>query len=99
MKSYKHYDLIRNPVITEKSNILSEQQNKFTFHVADSAEKASIKMAVEKIFQVKVKKVNIMNVKGKRKRFKGVNGRQSDKKKAIVTLEKDYTIDFTGGIK
>ncbi|WP_367364417.1 50S ribosomal protein L23 [Candidatus Tisiphia endosymbiont of Nedyus quadrimaculatus] len=99
MKSYKHYDLIRNPVITEKSNILSEQQNKFTFHVADSAEKVSIKMAVEKIFQVKVKKVNIMNVKGKRKRFKGVNGRQSDKKKAIVTLEKDYTIDFTGGIK
>lgn len=99
MKSYKHYDLIRNPVITEKSNILSEQQNKFTFYVADNAEKVSIKMAVEKIFQVKVKKVNIMNVTGKRKRFKGVNGRQSDKKKAIVTLEKDYTIDFTGGIK
>ncbi|WP_342271301.1 50S ribosomal protein L23 [Candidatus Tisiphia endosymbiont of Parasteatoda lunata] len=99
MKSYKHYDLIRNPVITEKTNILSEQQNKFTFHVAGSAEKASIKTAVEKIFQVKVKKVNIMNVKGKKKRFKGVNGRQSDKKKAIVTLEKDYTIDFTGGIK
>ncbi|WP_342268313.1 50S ribosomal protein L23 [Candidatus Tisiphia endosymbiont of Empis tessellata] len=99
MKSYKHYDIIRNPVITEKTNILSEQQNKFTFHVAGSAEKSSIKMAVEKIFQVKVKKVNIMNVKGKRKRFKGVNGRQSDKKKAIVTLEKDYTIDFTGGIK
>lgn len=98
MKSYKHYDLIRNPVITEKTTILSEQ-NKFTFHVADSAEKASIKIAVEKIFQVKVKKVNIMNVKGKKKRFKGVIGRQSDKKKAIVTLEKDYTIDFTGGIR
>ncbi len=98
MKSYKHYDLIRNPVITEKSTILSEQ-NKFTFHVANEAEKASVKMAIEKIFQVKVKKVNIMNVKGKRKRFKGVNGKQSDKKKAIVTLEKNYTIDFAGGIK
>jgi large subunit ribosomal protein L23 len=98
VKSYKHYDLIRNPVITEKSTILSEQ-NKFTFHVDNEAEKASVKMAIEKIFQVKVKKVNIMNVKGKRKRFKGVNGKQSDKKKAIVTLEKNYTIDFAGGIK
>ncbi len=98
MKSYKHYDLIRFPVITEKSTILA-QQNKFTFHVAGKAEKASIKIAIEEIFQVKVEKVNIMNVKGKKKRFKGVNGQQSDKKKAIVTLEKDYTIDFSGGIK
>ena len=75
------------------------EQNKFTFHVADVAEKASVKMAVEKIFEVKVKKVNILNVKGKKKKFKGINGRQSDKKKAIVTLEKNYTIDFTGGVK
>ena len=84
MKSYQHYDLIRSPIITEKTTILSEQ-NKFTFHVADYAEKSFIKTAIEKIFAVKVKKVNI--------------GRQSDKKKAIVTLQKDYTIDLTGGIK
>ena len=75
------------------------EQNKFTFYVAGNAEKSSIKTAIEKIFQVKVKKVNVMNVKGKKKRFKGVIGRQSDKKKAIVTLERDYTIDFTGGSK
>jgi large subunit ribosomal protein L23 len=98
MKSYQHYDLIRSPIITEKTTILSEQ-NKFTFHVADYAEKSFIKTAIEKIFAVKVKKVNIINVKGKKKRFKGVIGRQSDKKKAIVTLQKDYTIDLTGGIK
>lgn len=98
MKSYKYYDLIRNPIITEKTTILSEQ-NKFIFHVAGNAEKSSIKMAIEKIFQVKVKKVNVMNVKGKKTRFKGVIGRQSDKKKAIVTLEKDYNIDFTGGMR
>jgi large subunit ribosomal protein L23 len=99
MKSYKHYDLIRNPVITEKTTILSDEQNKFTFHVAYSAEKGSIKKAIEEIFQVKVKKVNIMNVKGKRKKFKGIIGKQSDKKKAIVTLEKDCIIDFAGGVK
>ncbi len=98
MKSYQHYDLIRSPIITEKTTILSEQ-NKFTFHVTDYAEKSSVKSAIEKIFEVKVKKVNILNVKGKSKRFKGINGKQSDKKKAIVTLEKGYTIDFSGGIK
>lgn len=98
MKSYQHYDLIRSPIITEKTTILSEQ-NKFTFHVASYAEKAFVKSAIEEIFAVKVKKVNIINVKGKKKRFKGINGRQSDKKKAIVTLQKDYTIDFSGGIK
>ncbi|WP_341763934.1 50S ribosomal protein L23 [Candidatus Tisiphia endosymbiont of Beris chalybata] len=98
MNSYQHYDLIRAPIVTEKSTALSEQ-NKFTFHVAASAKKATIKIAIEKIFQVKVKKVNIMNVKGKNKRFKGIQGKQSDKKKAIVTLEKDYVIDFTGGMR
>ncbi|MCC8369604.1 MAG: 50S ribosomal protein L23 [Rickettsia endosymbiont of Oxypoda opaca] len=98
MNSYKHYDLIRRPVITEKTTALSEQ-NKFTFYVDQIAKKASVKKAIEEIFKVKVKKVNILNVKGKKKRFKGFNGCQSDRKKAIVTLEKDHTIDFTGGIK
>jgi len=58
-----------------------------------------IKKAIEEIFTVKVKSVNILNQKGKKKRFKGVMGRRSDVKKAMVTLEKDYTIDFTGGGK
>jgi large subunit ribosomal protein L23 len=98
VKSYQHYDLIRSPIITEKTTILSEQ-NKFTFHVANYAEKSFVKSAIEEIFAVKVKKVNIINVKGKKKRFKGISGKQSDKKKAIVTLQKDYTIDFSGGIK
>jgi large subunit ribosomal protein L23 len=98
MKSYKHYDLIRKPIITEKTTDLSDL-NKFTFEVSSTAAKPAIKAAIENIFEVKVQKVNILNVKGKHKRFKGVNGRQSDKKKAIVTLEKNYTIDFAGGIK
>jgi large subunit ribosomal protein L23 len=95
MKDYKHYDLVRKPIISEKTTNLAEQ-NKFTFEVAELATKISVKSAIEKIFEVKVKKVNILNVKGKIKRFKGVKGRQSDMKKAIVTLEKNYTIDFGG---
>jgi len=98
MKDGKYYDLIRKPIITEKTTILGEQ-NKFTFEVAKAAEKGSIKAAIEKIFEVKVKKVNILNVKGKVKRFKGRIGCQSDVKKAIVTLEENHTIDLTGGIK
>lgn len=98
MKNYQYYDLIRKPLITEKTTMLTEQ-NKFTFTVAKIGKKSSIKTAIEKIFEVKVKKVNILNVKGKTKRFKGRIGRQSDMKKAIVTLEKGYTIDLTGGVK
>ena len=95
MKEYRYYDLVRKPIISEKATNLSDQ-NKFTFEVAETATKPSVKLAIEKIFEVKVKKVNILNVKGKIKRFKGVKGRQSDVKKAIVTLEKNYTIDFGG---
>jgi large subunit ribosomal protein L23 len=98
MKSYKHYDIIRKPIITEKTTNLSDL-NKFTFEVLGSAKKPDIKAAIENVFEVKVRKVNILNVKGKHKKFKGVDGRQSDKKKAIVTLEKNYTIDFAGGVK
>lgn len=98
MKDYKHYDLIRKPIITEKTTILSEL-NKYTFEVQDSANKVEVKSAIENIFNVKVKKVNMLNVKGKVKRFKGRIGRQSDVKKAIVTLEENHTIDLSGGIK
>ena len=92
------YDLIRKPLITEKSTILGEQ-NKHVFEVAPAANKGSIKKAIEEIFDVKVKSVNILNQKGKVKRFKGIIGRRSDVKKAIVTLETDHTIDLAGGIK
>lgn len=96
MSLSKYYDLIRKPIITEKSAFLTEGQNKFTFRVASSANKSCIKLAVENIFFVKVKKVHIINVLGKKKRFKGREGVRSSFKKAIVTLEKDCTIDFTG---
>lgn len=92
------YDLIKKPLITEKSTALGEQ-NKYVFEVIPAANKHSIKKAIEEIFEVKVKAVNMLNQKGKVKKFKGIMGRRSDVKKAIVTLEKDYTIDLAGGIK
>lgn len=92
------YDLIRKPLITEKSTILGEQ-GKYVFEIARNAEKATVQKAIEKIFAVKVKAVNILITKGKKKRFKGVMGRRSDVKKAMVTLEKDYSIDLAGGVK
>ena len=98
MISANKYDLIRKPLITEKSTVLGEI-GKYVFEVERTTEKGLIKKAIEEIFTVKVKSVNILNQKGKKKRFKGIMGRRSDVKKAMVTLEKDYTIDFTGGSK
>ena len=92
------YDLIRKPIITKKSTILGEY-GKYVFEVSPRSNKPSIKKAIEEIFGVKVKAVNVLNQKGKVKRFRGIIGRRSDVKKAIVTLEKDHTIDLAGGIK
>lgn len=92
------YDLIKTPIITEKSTTLGEI-NKYVFKVSRYASKDSLKKAVESIFSVNVLKVNIINYKGKIKKFKGFLGRRSDTKKAIITLDKDQTIDLAGGIK
>ncbi len=98
MTNLNLYDVIRSPIITEKSTAMSEER-KYTFEVMKAANKAIVKKAVEVIFDVKVQKVNMLNVKGKVKRFKGRLGRTSDFKKAIVTLEQNQTIDLAGGIK
>jgi large subunit ribosomal protein L23 len=92
-----HYGVITAPIITEKSTMISEQ-NKFVFKVPLTATKPQIKEAVEKLFDVKVKAVNTLVRKGKAKVFKGMQGRQSDVKKAIVTLEEGHRIDVTTGL-
>ena len=92
-----HYDVIRSPVITEKSTIAAEQ-NKVVFNVAKSATKPQIKAAVEALFKVKVKSVNTLIRMGKVKRFKGFVGKQDDVKKAIVTLVEGHRIDVTTGL-
>ena len=93
----RHYDTIRTPVITEKATLLSEH-NKVVFRVAEDASKDEIAAAVEALFNVKVVKVNTLNVKGKTKRFRGIKGRRSDVKKAIVTLAEGQSIDVTTGL-
>lgn len=92
-----HYDIIRAPVITEKATLQSEQ-NKVVFKVALDATKPEIKDAVEALFKVKVLAVNTLRVKGKTKRFKGVPGRRSDIKKAVVTLAEGQAIDVSTGL-
>lgn len=97
MTDIKHYDVILSPVVTEKSTFLSEN-NVVTFNVPMTATKPEIKAAVEGLFSVKVEKVNTLRQNGKTKRFKGVMGRRSDKKKAMVKLAEGHSIDVTTGV-
>ncbi|REC54923.1 50S ribosomal protein L23 [Rhodosalinus sediminis] len=93
----QHYDVIRKPVITEKSTLASEH-NAVVFEVAIDSNKPAIKEAVEALFGVKVRAVNTTITKGKTKRFRGRAGRRKDVKKAYVTLEEGNTIDVTTGL-
>lgn len=87
------YEIISAPHITEKAT-LGSQYSQVTFRVPNTATKPRIKEAVEVLFDVKVKAVNTLVQKGKNKRFKGILGRRSDFKKAIVTLEDGQSIDM-----
>jgi large subunit ribosomal protein L23 len=91
------YEIIRQPVITEKTTNASEQ-NKVVFRVPLDSDKREVKAAVEGLFKVKVTAVNTIRVKGKTKRFRGRPGQRSDTKKAIVTLAEGSKIDVTTGI-
>ena len=93
----KAYDVILSPVITEKATLVSEH-NQVVFKVAPKATKTDIKAAVESLFNVKVKAVNTLVRKGKRRVFKGIRATLSDTKKAVVTLEEGHTIDVTTGL-
>ena len=93
----RHYDVIIAPVITEKATMASEH-NKVTFKVARNATKPQIKEAVERLFDVKVKRVNTLVRAGKMKTFKNRLGQQSDVKRAVVTLEEGHRIDVTTGL-
>ena len=97
MATARHYDTILAPVITEKATVLTEL-NKVVFQVAKDATKDEIAAAVEELFKVRVIKVNTMITKGKTKRFRGILGKRSDVKKAIVTLQEGQTIDISTGL-
>lgn len=97
MKKINSTDSIRQPIVTEKATILSEQ-NKTVFKVHSGANKVSIKKSIEKLFKVKVIKVNIMNTKTKKKIKQGKVSTKPGYKKAIITLKKGQSIDLSTGI-
>ena len=92
-----NYDVILSPVITEKATKLTEA-NQVVFRVTLDATKPKIAKAVEDLFKVKVKAVNTVRVKGKKKLFRGQKFKRTDIKKAVVTLQEGYQIDITTGL-
>ena len=89
------YDVIRRPLITEKSSSMQGMRNQFSFEVASSTNKSEVKKAIETLFSVKVVKVNMANVPGKSRRMFGRPGETRPWKKAVVTLRKGDSIDVS----
>jgi large subunit ribosomal protein L23 len=90
------FNVIRAPHVSEKSSRLQEVANQFVFEVATGATKADVKAAVETMFKVKVDAVRVVNVKGKRKAFRGRTGKRGTWRKAYVSLGEGQTIDLVG---
>ena len=89
-------DVLKKPVLTEKSMTLSAEENKYTFDVDVNANKIEIKQAVEAMFGVKVESVNVMNVKPKKKRMCRYEGKTNRRRKAIVKLAEGESINYFG---
>lgn len=92
------YSIIRKPLVTEKTTIQKEESNKVVFEVDGRANKIEIKNAVQKLFNVSVIDVAVMNYRGKRKRLGRSMGKRPDWKKAVVTLKQGETIEFFEGV-
>lgn len=93
----RKFELLRSPIITEKSTLLSEF-NQVSFRVPMDASKPEIKAAVEDLFKVSVTAVNTLIAKGKTKKFRGRAGKRIDTKKAIITLAEGQSIDVSTGV-
>ena len=93
MNEAKLYEVIRAPRVSEKTARLQEVSNQYAFEVSTDATKADIKYAVEKLFDVTVEAVNVVNVKGKQKAFRNRLGRRGDWRKAYVKLADGQSID------
>jgi large subunit ribosomal protein L23 len=91
---YDPYQIIKKPVISEKTTLLTERDNKYVFEVDTRANKIQIKQAVEEVFKVGVLKVRTMRVRGKAKRVRFKVGLTPERKKAIVTLKQGDRIDL-----
>ena len=89
-------DVLKKPVLTEKSLMLQQTENKYTFDVDVNANKIEIKQAVEAMFGVKVESVNVMNVRPKAKRMGRYEGKTNRRRKAIVKLAEGSEINYFG---
>jgi len=92
------YEVLRRPVLTEKTNYLADELHRYTFEVDRRATKQLVQRAVEEIFKVQVQRVNIMRVHGKTRRFGRLIGKTPEWKKAIVTLSPGDSISFFEGV-
>ena len=97
MSNERLYKVLLSPRMTEKSTRLAESSNQYVFKVTTDSNKKEIKDAVEKLFEVNVGSVRIVNVKGKSKSFKLRTGKRNDWKKAYVRVQEGQVIDFLGG--
>ena len=92
------YQIVKRPLITEKGMRSNEEHNTVVFQVDKRANKLQVKYAVETLFQVKVLRVNTLNLEGKKKRVRMREGKRPDWKKAYVTLREGDTITFFEGV-
>ncbi|MCG7895521.1 MAG: 50S ribosomal protein L23 [Candidatus Thiodiazotropha taylori] len=97
MNNERLMNVLLSPLVSEKSSIVADQNDQYTFRVTKDATKREIAKAVEKLFEVEVERVQVVNVKGKQKRFGAINGKRSDWKKAYVRLKAGSEIDFAAG--
>ncbi|MEE9319977.1 MAG: 50S ribosomal protein L23 [Granulosicoccus sp.] len=96
MNEQRLYQILLAPHVSEKTSMAAEMEGRHTFRVVKDASKLEVKKAVEKLFSVDVKSVQILNVRGKIKRFGSTPGKRSDWKKAIVRLAEGQDLDFMG---
>ena len=101
MNQERMYEVIRSPIVSEKSSMVAERHNQIVFDIARDATKIEVRKAVEKLFKVRVVSVQISNSKGKKKRFGRMRtfGYQSDRRKAFVRLHAEDDIDFTKALE
>lgn len=96
MNQERIFKVLKAPHVSEKATLVADRSNQFVFKVAKDATKPEIKAAVERLWDVKVKSVSTLIVKGKTKRFGRSEGKRSDWKKAYVSLQDGFDIDFLG---
>lgn len=94
MNEQRLYSVLLSPHVSEKTAIAAETEDRHTFRVAKDATKLEVRRAVESLFGVKVKSVQIVNVQGKQKRFGQTLGKRSDWKKAVVRLVEGQDLDY-----